>query len=114
MTSRSQLLNTPSRGYIGVFVSDEQFKKAVTYVTKGPAIRSITNDTKLKFYAYFKQATDGPCKEKAPSRLNVVKKMKWDAYNQLGKMSKEEAKKKYIKALEDLVSDWKSWKPAKL
>jgi len=75
----------------------------------GPAIDGITNQMKLDFYGYFKQATDGPCTEKAPNRLQVVKRMKWDAWNKLGKLSKEEARKKYIKALEDLVPNWKKW-----
>eukprot|EP01123_Difflugia_compressa_P004527 TRINITY_DN15969_c0_g1_i1.p1 TRINITY_DN15969_c0_g1~~TRINITY_DN15969_c0_g1_i1.p1 ORF type:complete len:107 (+),score=24.39 TRINITY_DN15969_c0_g1_i1:28-348(+) len=90
--------------------SEENFKKSVSYVNGGPPIEGITNDIKLKFYAYFKQATDGPCKEKAPSRLQVIKKMKWDAYNKLGKMTKEEARKSYINELEKLVgSKWKTY-----
>jgi acyl-CoA-binding protein len=43
----------------------------------GPAISDITNETKLKFYALYKQATSGPNKEKQPSRLNIVARMKW-------------------------------------
>jgi len=89
---------------------DQDFKKAVSYVNGGPEIPGLTNDTKLKFYAYYKQATDGKCKEKAPSRLQVVKKMKWDAYNKLGDMTKDDAKKNYIKELENLVPNWKSFK----
>jgi len=95
-------------------MSEEDFKKAVAYVNKGPTIQGITNEIKLQFYAYFKQATDGPCKETAPSRLQVIKKMKWDAYNKLGKMSKQDARNNYIKALEKLVPKWKDWKSAKL
>jgi len=95
-------------------MSEEDFKKAVAYVNQGPPIQGITNEIKLQFYAYYKQATDGPCKDVAPSRLQVVKKMKWDAYNKLGKMSKQDAKNHYIKALEKLVPDWKKWKTSKL
>lgn len=45
---------------------------------------TATNEQKLKFYAFFRQANDGPCTGKPPSRLNVVAKVKydyWKAYN---------------------------------
>uniref|UniRef100_A0A6B2LUV9 ACB domain-containing protein n=1 Tax=Arcella intermedia TaxID=1963864 RepID=A0A6B2LUV9_9EUKA len=95
-------------------MSEAEFKAAVTYVTKGPTIPNLSNDLKLKFYGLFKQATHGPCKEKAPSRLQVVAKMKWDAYNKLGKMSQEEARQKYINSLQEVAPKWKNWRSAKL
>ena len=52
---------------------------------KGP---SIDNQTKLKFYALFKQATTGPNNTKAPSRLKIVDRYKWDEWKKLGKMTK--------------------------
>jgi len=67
-------------------MSEEDFKKAVAYVNKGPPIQGITNEIKLQFYAYFKQATDGPCKETAPSRLQVIKKMKWYHFSLLTRL----------------------------
>jgi acyl-CoA-binding protein len=56
----------------------------------------LSNDDKLAFYALFKQGTSGENTTKAPSRLKVVEKFKWDAWKKLGKMSKEEARKKYV------------------
>lgn len=47
------------------------------YSTWGPAVTGMTNELKLKFYGLFKQATDGPCNEKEPGRLQVVERMKW-------------------------------------
>lgn len=48
------------------------------------------------FYSLFKQISEGENKTKAPSKLKIVEKYKWDAWKKLGKMSKEEAMKKYI------------------
>ena len=57
----------------------------------------LSNQDKLTFYAYFKQATVGKCNIPAPSRLKIVEKAKFDAWNALGDMSKTEAKQKFLK-----------------
>jgi len=61
-----------------------------------------TNDEKLKFYSLFKQATVGPCNTPRPGMLDFVGKAKWDAWNALGDMSKEEAMKQYVEAFEKM------------
>ena len=66
----------------------------------------MSNEDKLEFYALFKQATEGENKTKAPSRLKVVEKYKWDAWKKLGKMSKEEAMKKYVERLTNINPKW--------
>lgn len=86
-----------------------EFGNALNYVQKGPQIPGITNEIQLAFYGYFKQATIGQCNEKAPSRLKVVQKMKWDSWNKHGKMSTEDAMKGYIKTLEKIAPKWKEW-----
>lgn len=58
-------------------VDEATFQKAVTYITTGPAIDGITTQMQLSFYALFKQATEGPCKSKKPSRLKLVQRKKW-------------------------------------
>lgn len=55
-----------------------------------------SNDMMLKFYSYYKQATVGPCSTPRPSFWDVVGKAKWDAWNSLGEMSKEEAMASYV------------------
>jgi diazepam-binding inhibitor (GABA receptor modulating acyl-CoA-binding protein) len=94
-------------------MSKEEFENAVNYVKEGPPIDSITNDMKLNFYAYFKQGTTGKVNEKQPSRLNLIARAKWDVWNKLGNMSKEDAMKAYIKQLEKLVPKWREWKAPK-
>ncbi|XP_043575422.1 enoyl-CoA delta isomerase 2, mitochondrial isoform X2 [Chiloscyllium plagiosum] len=62
------------------------------------------NEVKLRIYALFKQATEGPCNSPKPSMLDFVNKAKWDAWNSLGKIPKEEARQKYVDLIETLVS----------
>jgi acyl-CoA-binding protein len=66
--------------------------------------KKISNEDKLYFYAHYKQATVGPCSEsdvKKPSIIDITAKAKWDAWNKLGDMDKEEAMENYcIKYME--------------
>ncbi|XP_062376860.1 enoyl-CoA delta isomerase 2, mitochondrial [Sardina pilchardus] len=58
------------------------------------------NEVKLKIYALFKQATQGPCNTPKPGMLDFVNKVKWDAWKSLGSVSQEEARQQYV----DLIS----------
>lgn len=71
----------------------ENFKYATDQVSKSDG--KSTNDEKLKFYGLYKQATIGPCNTSQPWQINAKERAKWDAWNNLGKMSKEDAMVKY-------------------
>jgi len=58
-----------------------------------------SHELMLRFYSYFKQATKGPCVAPRPAFWEVVKKMKWEAWNRLGNMSQEEAMNNYVEEL---------------
>lgn len=58
-----------------------------------------SNELMLRFYGYFKQATQGPCKGARPAFWDVVGRAKYDAYKTLGTMSKQEAMKRYVDEL---------------
>lgn len=58
------------------------------------------NQVKLKLYALYKQATDGPCNMPKPGVFDLVNKAKWEAWNSLGSLPKETARQNYV----DLVS----------
>ncbi|KAM9307584.1 enoyl-CoA delta isomerase 2-like [Gastrophryne carolinensis] len=62
------------------------------------------NEIKLKLYALFKQATQGSCNAPKPGMLDFVNKAKWDAWNSLGKVSKEQARQSYVDLVNNLVS----------
>ncbi|KDR11486.1 Acyl-CoA-binding domain-containing protein 5 [Zootermopsis nevadensis] len=62
-----------------------------------------SHELMLRFYAYFKQATEGQCVAPRPAFWEVVKKMKWEAWNKLGNMSREEAMNNYVEELKKIV-----------
>ncbi|XP_038132026.1 enoyl-CoA delta isomerase 2, mitochondrial [Cyprinodon tularosa] len=61
------------------------------------------NEVKLKIYALFKQATQGPCNAPKPGMLDFVNKAKWDAWKSLGTISQEEAREQYCSLIGSLV-----------
>ncbi|KAL4234002.1 Enoyl-CoA delta isomerase 2 [Mactra antiquata] len=61
------------------------------------------NDVKLKIYALFKQATVGKCNAPKPGMMDIVGKYKWNAWNDLGNMSQDDAQKEYINLVDTLA-----------
>lgn len=72
--------------------------------TSGPFQPS--DDLKLKFYAYYKQATEGPNETPKPSFYDIVGKYKWSAWKDLGEMSKEAAMEGYVDELKKVRSSY--------
>ncbi|XP_010831051.1 PREDICTED: enoyl-CoA delta isomerase 2, mitochondrial isoform X2 [Bison bison bison] len=95
-------LQVPALGlHVGgpaMLASQKDFNNAVSQVKllkEDPG-----NEVKLKLYALYKQATEGPCNVPKPGMLGFINKTKWDAWNALGSLSKEAARQNYV----DLVS----------
>jgi len=61
-----------------------------------------TSDAMLRCYAYFKQARCGDSEEYMPEGLNMVEVFKFNSWQSLIGMSKEEAMKKYIEYIDFL------------
>lgn len=57
----------------------------------------------LRFYSFFKQATEGPCQQKRPAFWDVVGRAKYDAWSALGNMPKEKAMEGYVNELKKIV-----------
>jgi len=51
---------------------------------------------KLQLHGFYKQAVTGPCTVVRPGGFNLSGKNKWDAWNTLGDMSKEQAKAAFV------------------
>uniref|UniRef100_A0A4W3GXJ8 Acyl-CoA-binding domain-containing protein 5 n=1 Tax=Callorhinchus milii TaxID=7868 RepID=A0A4W3GXJ8_CALMI len=62
-----------------------------------------SNELMLKFYSYYKQATLGPCNTPRPGFWDPIGKYKWDAWNSLGDMSKEEAMIAYVEEMKTIL-----------
>ena len=69
------------------------------------AAKSSTEDV-LKFYALYKQSVVGSCNIPKPSIFYIKERQKWDAWNALGSMAKEDAMKLYTDKLDELSPDW--------
>ncbi|CAB0016025.1 unnamed protein product, partial [Nesidiocoris tenuis] len=62
-----------------------------------------SNSLMLDFYAYYKQATEGTERGSRPSFWDVINRAKWDAWNRLGDMPKEEAMQRYVDGLNKAI-----------
>ncbi|XP_053426127.1 acyl-CoA-binding domain-containing protein 4 isoform X1 [Nycticebus coucang] len=76
----------------------KQFQAAVSVIQNLPKNGTYrpSYEEMLRFYSYYKQATVGPCLVPRPGFWDPIGRYKWDAWNSLGKMSKEEAMSAYI------------------
>lgn len=79
----------------------QEFDAAVTYVQNAKGDFEPSNDTKLKFYSLYKQATEGDVKGKKPGMLDVVGRAKYNAWDKLKGKSADQAMRDYIDLLED-------------
>jgi acyl-CoA-binding protein len=60
------------------------------------------NLTLLKIYGLYKQASGGDATGEQPAMTDFVARAKWDAWNNLKGISKEDAMQQYIDLVEDL------------
>ncbi|KAL8621192.1 hypothetical protein ACOMHN_018493 [Nucella lapillus] len=83
----------------------KKFDAAVKVIRGLPKNGSFqpSNELMLKFYAYYKQATEGPCTSLKPGIWNLVLRRKWEAWSDLGKMEKDAAMTHYVEELKHIV-----------
>lgn len=71
------------------------------------ALQKLTEDpgnaAKLKIYALYKQATEGPCSKPRPGFTDFVGRAKWDAWSGLGQITKDQAMQQYIDYIASLA-----------
>lgn len=84
---------------------EDKFNAAVNVIRSLPKSGSYqpSNELMLRFYSYFKQATEGPCDKPKPGFWDVVNRAKWESWNKLGNMTKDEAMKAYVDELHKIV-----------
>lgn len=100
-------VNGKSEKQLSSMSVEEQFDAAVNVIQNLPKNGSFqpSDQLKLKFYALFKQAKEGPNTTPKPSFYEIVARYKWEAWTKLGDMSKEEAMRGYVNELKQ-VSLW--------
>ncbi|XP_054743585.1 acyl-CoA-binding domain-containing protein 5 [Anastrepha obliqua] len=84
---------------------EERFQAAVNVIKGLPKNGPYQPSTAmmLKFYGYFKQATEGPCHHKRPGFWDVVGKAKWDAWNDNRHLTKQQAMERYVDSLREII-----------
>lgn len=84
---------------------EDKFNAAVNVIRSLPKSGSYqpSNELMLRFYSYFKQATEGPCDKPKPGFWDVVNRAKWESWNRLGDMSREDAMQQYVNQLHKIV-----------
>ena len=75
----------------------ERATQEVTQLSEAP-----DNQTKLRLYALYKQATEGDCKGPKPGLFDMVGKFKYEAWKALEGTPKEQAMQMYIDLVEEL------------
>ena len=82
--------------------TEDEFRAAVETVsglTKDPG-----NDTKLRLYALYKQATEGDVAGSRPGFTNPVGRAKYDAWASVVGMSEDEARQQYVDTVAGLTA----------
>ncbi|XP_075408662.1 acyl-CoA-binding domain-containing protein 5 isoform X2 [Tenrec ecaudatus] len=86
-------------------IHETRFEAAVKVIQSLPQNGSFqpTNEMMLKFYSFYKQATEGPCKLSRPGFWDPIGRYKWDAWSSLGDMPKEEAMIAYVEEMKKIL-----------
>ncbi|XP_075922221.1 acyl-CoA-binding domain-containing protein 5-like isoform X3 [Petromyzon marinus] len=89
----------------GGSLHQKQFEAAVKLIQSLPNNGSVqpSNEVMLRLYGFFKQATRGPCNISRPSFWDQLGRQKWDAWNALSQMSKEEAMVEYVNEIKQIL-----------
>ena len=78
--------------------SFEKAQADVKTITKRP-----TNDDLRFLYAHYKQANEGDVSGGRPGRLDMIGRAKFDAWRDLSGMSTDEAMRRYVEKVHDLL-----------
>jgi acyl-CoA-binding protein len=82
---------------------DDEFAAAerrVKTLTKRPS-----NEVLLKLYSLYKQGTQGDAQGERPGMMEFVERAKFDAWDDLQGVARDEAKRRYIDLVDSLFDD---------
>jgi diazepam-binding inhibitor (GABA receptor modulating acyl-CoA-binding protein) len=84
---------------------EEEFNKIVDVINNNKNNKDIgiTTTNMIDFYKYYKQATLGDCNISEPSIFYQEARTKWQAWNSVKGMSKEDAMKQYCNVYYSIV-----------
>lgn len=84
--------------------TETKFNRAADYLQH--LVNKLDSNALLEFYGLFKQSTVGQCNTSKPGIFSMQARAKWNAWNDLGSMSKEVAMRTYVSKLNDIEPDW--------
>nr|XP_060638424.1 acyl-CoA-binding domain-containing protein 5 [Anolis sagrei ordinatus] len=99
------MAETEAESSAGLSVHETRFEAAVKVIQSLPKNGSFqpTNEMMLKFYSFYKQATQGPCNSQRPGFWDPIGRYKWDAWSALGDMPKEDAMIAYVEEMKKIL-----------
>lgn len=82
---------------------EQKYTEAVKIANcEKPPSGCLSTDLKIAMYSHYKQAEVGPVNTPRPGFFDPVGRTKWDSWNNLGDMSQEDARKKYIQIVKEI------------
>lgn len=84
---------------------ENNFNEAASHLQT--LVSNLDSNTLLIFYGLYKQSTVGPCNTSKPGIFNMQGRAKWNAWNDLGQMTKTDAMTAYVNKLKEIDPDWK-------
>lgn len=82
------------------------FDKAAGHLPQVLAKVTVSDENLLYLYARFKQATEGPCNTSRPGLFEFQAKKKWDSWNTIKNMPREQARTEYVAKIKLLDPEW--------
>eukprot|EP01013_Petalomonas_cantuscygni_P011329 TRINITY_DN24740_c0_g1_i1.p1 TRINITY_DN24740_c0_g1~~TRINITY_DN24740_c0_g1_i1.p1 ORF type:complete len:118 (+),score=19.54 TRINITY_DN24740_c0_g1_i1:49-354(+) len=88
---------------------EEDFKLASAYIRSLPKDGDVkpSQEQQLAAYKFFKQATQGDVQGTQPWAVQLEARAKWDAWNSVKGMSKDDAMTKYVELIASMKADWR-------
>ncbi|MGH8030014.1 MAG: acyl-CoA-binding protein, partial [Arenimonas sp.] len=81
-----------------------RFEAAAERVATAPAGGTLkpSNEMKLRMYALYRQANDGDVQGKRPGMMDIVGRLKYDAWAELKGTAREDAMRRYADQVESI------------
>lgn len=82
------------------------FSKAGRATQEQREALGLTKLQLLQLYSHWRQGTQGDCSEECPGMLEVVGRLKWEAWNRLRGMSQADAQREYLRLASSMGVQW--------
>ena len=86
--------------------SFEHAAKAIKDSDKEPSLHKVTKEEKMRLYAWYKQATEGDCKNCDPQNVESEEREKCMAWCNVKGRSKQDAEKEYADLARTLLNKY--------